>query len=113
VLSDDLTLLVPTAAGFRAAGIPFGMAHHRVPDSHEAFPIAGLHRLVQAREVHRERVAGGAALAEVIASLPFVLQEGEDPRAAMGNAARLVAEVPVWRLHFRKDDAFWGVVEER
>jgi hypothetical protein len=31
----------------------------------------------------------------------------------MENAARLLAEVPLWRLHFRKDDAFWRVVEER
>jgi hypothetical protein len=112
VLSDDLTLLVREEGGYRAAGIPFGMAHHHVPDSNEAFPIAGMHRLVQSMDVRRERVTGAAAMAEVIASLPFVLQEGEDPRPPMENAARLLAEVPLWRLHFREDDAFWGVVEE-
>ena len=113
VLSDDLTLLVREADGFRAAGIPFGMAHHHVPDSNEAFPIAGLHRLVQSPEVRRERLGGAAAMAEVVASLPFVLLDGEDPRPPMENAARLTAEVPLWRLHFRRDDAFWDVIEER
>lgn len=111
VLSDDLTLLVRAGGTFRAAGIPFGMAHHHVPDTNEAFPIAGLHRLVQSREVRREPVTGAAAMAEVIASLPFVL-DGEDPRAPMEIAARLLGEVPLWRLHFRKDDAFWSVIEE-
>jgi hypothetical protein len=112
VLSDDLTLLVREDGGFRAAGIPFGMAHHHVPDTNEAFPIAGLHRLVQSREVRRDRMIGAAAMAEMIASLPFVL-DGEDPRIPMEIAARLLGEVPLWRLHFRKDDAFWSVIEER
>ena len=112
VLSDDLTLIVRQDGGYRAAGIPFGMAHHHVPDSNEAFPIAGLHRLVQSQDGRREPVAGAAAMAEVVASLPFVL-DGEDPFAPMDNAARLLAGVPLWRLHFRKDDAFWGVIEER
>jgi hypothetical protein len=113
VLSDDLTLIVPTAKGFSAAGIPFGMAHHHVPDTNEAFPIAGLHRLVQSPDVRRERVHGAAAMAEVIGSLPFVLDGERDPRPAMENAARLVGSVPLWRLHFRKDDSFWAVIEER
>jgi hypothetical protein len=113
VLSDDLTLIVPSEDGFRAAGIPFGMAHHHVPDSNEAFPIAGLHRLVQSADVRRERVQGAAAMAEVIGSLPFVLDGEGHPRAAMENAARLVAATPLWRLHFRRDDAFWNVIEER
>ena len=110
VLSDDLTLIVETKDGFGAAGIPFGMAHHHVPDSNEAFPIAGLHRLGQSREVARTRVTGAAALAEIVASLPFVMDH--DPGAPMENAARLLARVPLWRLQFRKDDAFWKVIEE-
>lgn len=113
VLSDDLTLLVPAGSGFEAAGIPFGMAHHHVPDTNETFPIAGLHRLVQSAEVRRERVTGAAAMAEVVASLPFVLEGDSDPRPAMENVARLLAGAPIWRLHFRKDNAFWDVIEER
>ncbi|HET8948487.1 MAG TPA: hypothetical protein VFQ07_16020 [Candidatus Polarisedimenticolia bacterium] len=113
VLSDDLTLLVPAGDRFEAAGIPFGMAHHHVPDSNEAFPIAGLHRLVQSSEVRRERLSGAAAMADVVASLPFVLDGDSDPRPVMDNLGRLLAGTPVWRLHFRRDDAFWSVIEER
>src|SRR2546422_11646120 len=47
VLSDDLTLVVRTRGRYEAAGIPFGMAHHRVPDTSGSFPIASLNRLVQ------------------------------------------------------------------
>ncbi|HZN04941.1 MAG TPA: hypothetical protein VFD06_15255 [Candidatus Polarisedimenticolia bacterium] len=113
VLSDDLTLIVRDEGEFRAAGIPFGMAHHHIPDSNEAFPIAGLHRLAQSKDVRRERLTGAAAVADVVASLPFVLQDGEDPRPPMEIAARLCDSVPLWRLYFRKDDAFWSVIEER
>ena len=103
VLSDDLTLIVPVEQGFSAAGIPFGMAHHHVPDTNEAFPIAGLHRLVQSSEVRRERVHGAAAMAEVIGSLPFVLDGERDPGLLVRTVLRSMGQ------RF----SFWDVIEER
>lgn len=112
VLSDDLTLIVPTEKGFEAAGIPFGMAHHHVPDTHRSFPIASLNRLVQSQEVRRSPLAGARALAELSASLPFVMNFSGDASRALMNADRLLKSVPAFHLHFRKDDAFWNVIEE-
>lgn len=113
VLSDDLTLIVSTPDGFRAAGIPFGMVHHRVPDTNAAFPIASLNRLVQSREVYRERIDGARAVAELGGSLPFVMQRGEEASRALETAGRVVEKIPAYRLHFRRDASFWSVVEER
>jgi len=113
VLSDDLTLLVRDGGSFRAAGIPFGMAHHRVPHTRAAFPVAGLYRLVQSRSVRRTPIAPGKALSDLVACLPFVMEERTSALRALEAAARLATEVPAYRLEFRKDDAFWGVIEER
>ena len=113
VLSDDLTLVVRTRGRYEAAGIPFGMAHHRVPDTSGSFPIASLNRLVQSREVRREPLAGARAVAEVASSLPFVMQQAGEADRAVEVVARALPEIPVYRLHFRRDASFWDVVEEK
>jgi hypothetical protein len=111
VLSDDLSLIVRKGERFEAAGIPFGMAHHRTPDTRDSFPIASLNSLVQAPEVRREPLTGARALAEICASLPFVMQESRQSRRALEVAGRLLEAVPAYRLRFRKDPSFWDAIE--
>lgn len=113
ILSDDLTLVVAEAGGYRAAGIPFGLAHHKVPDTRRSFPIGSLNRLVQSRSVRREPMRGARAVAAVAASLPFVMQETGQAVLAIETVWRALLTIPVYRLEFRKDDAFWGVVAPR
>lgn len=111
VLSDDLTLIVRTGEGdYEAAGIPFGMAHHRVPEATGSFPVAGFYKLVQAPQVRCETMPGSLALAEVAACLPFVMQEGSHVVHALDNLARALIRIPVHRLEFRKDPSFWGAI---
>jgi len=112
ILSDDLTLLVPEGRGYAAAGIPFGMAHHRTPDASGCFPIVGLHRLVQSPMVRRERLQGARAVAELASCLPFVMQEEKSAGAALANATAVVSSIPVDRLLFRRDPSFWDVALE-
>jgi hypothetical protein len=113
VLSDDMTLVLPGATGFEAVGIPFGMAHHHVPDTNASFPIAGLHRLVQSPAVERAPLKGAAALAELTTCLPYVCERPDEAARSLEIAGRLVREVPAWRLLFRKDESFWNVIQER
>ena len=112
VLSDDMSLIVRNGERFEAAGIPFGMAHHRTPDTRDSFPIASLNSLVQSPAVRRETITGARALAEVVACLPFVMEETGQSEKALEVAGRLLAEVPVYRLWFRKDPSFWGLIED-
>jgi hypothetical protein len=112
VLSDDLSLVVRNGNRFEAAGIPFGMAHPRVPDSRDSFPIASINSLLQSVEVRREPLRGGRALAEIVASLPFVMQETGQAGRALEVVGRLLEEVPVYRLWFREEPSFWALVEE-
>lgn len=111
ILSDDLALILPGPEGYRAAGIPFGMAHHRIPQTNASFPVASLNRLVQSTEVDVEPIAGGRALAELAGSLPFVMQEPAQASRALETARRVLGSVPVRRLYFRRDESFWTVIE--
>ncbi len=113
VLSDDLTLVIRRGDRYEACGIPFGLAHHRVPETGGSFPIASFNRLVQSRRVARERIDGARAVAEVASCLPFVMQETRQAERALQAVARALESIPVHRLEFRKDDGFWDVVEER
>jgi len=113
VLSDDLTLVVRNGERFEAAGIPFGLAHHRVPDTSGSYPIVSFNRLVQSREVRREPLTGARAVAEIAASLPFVMQESARADRAVEVVSRALREIPAYRLHFRPDGSFWDVVEEK
>jgi hypothetical protein len=113
VLSDDLTLVVRRGGRYEACGIPFGLAHHRVPETGGSFPIASFNRLVQSPRVARERIGGARAIAEVASCLPFVMQETRQADRAMQAVALALETIPVHRLEFRRDDAFWSVVEER
>ena len=112
VLSDDLTLVVRRAGRYEAAGIPFGLAHHRVPSTRGSFPIASLNRLVQSPGLNRVPLMGARALAEMSASLPFVMQDGRQASKAMDNVGRALAEIPAYELLFRRDSSFWDVVQE-
>jgi hypothetical protein len=112
ILSDDLAMVLPSDDGFVIAGIPFGMAHHHVPDTNASFPLVALLRLVQSNQVSRQRLTGGRALAELSSCLPFVMQETIEATQALANAGRVLDAVDAWRLSFRKDDAFWQVIEE-
>jgi hypothetical protein len=112
ILSDDLTLVIAVDGDYHAAGIPFGMAHHHVPETNEAYPIAGLHRLVQSSQVRRQRMSGAEALAEVVACMPFVNGDARRSARALEVAAGLLGRVRTGRLHFRKDDSFWTILEE-
>jgi hypothetical protein len=112
VLSDDLTLVARARGGYQAAGIPFGLAHQRTPQTASSFPIASLNRLVQSPDVRREPLLGARAVAEVAGSLPFVMQEAGRAALAMEVVGRALLSLPVYRLHFRRDDSFWDVVEE-
>ena len=112
VLSDDLTLVVRRAGRFEAAGIPFGLAHHKVPSTRESFPIASLNRLIQSPDLHRVPLTGARALAQVSACLPFVMRDGRQASKAMENVGRALAEIPTYELRFRMDSSFWGLVQE-
>ncbi|HEV8122188.1 MAG TPA: hypothetical protein VGQ67_14425 [Candidatus Polarisedimenticolia bacterium] len=112
VLSDDLTLVLPDGKEYRASGHPFGMAHHRAPETTESFPLAGLYRLVQSPEVRLERLDRARALGEVASCLPFVMHDAPSAARALDSAAAFLAGVPVWRLRFRRDDAFWQAIEK-
>ena len=111
LLSDDLTLVMPHDGGYAACSVPFRGALAPPPVSTRAYPIAGFYRLIQDSADRLDPVSGAKAVAELVGSLPFVTERIEMAGDVIDAAAGAAQRIPVYRLHFRKDNTFWKVIE--
>ena len=109
ILGDDLILLQPNGQSFEACSVPFRGVYRETPGTDRAFPLAAAYRLVQDRQDFVEEMPASRAAAELMGSLPFVMEGGGGGRA-MEIAARLARVTPVHRLHFRKSAEFWKLI---
>jgi hypothetical protein len=112
VLNDDLLLLRPEAAGWQVYSTPFFNPTQVPPRENRSATLTSMFSLVQDQEVYLETPSQAQLLAELVANIPVV---STDPRATLPLIARcqtLLSHVPVYRLHFRKDDSFWACIEQ-
>ena len=112
VLNDDLIVLRPEQGRWIAYGTPFWNFKTIDRDGQTASAeVAGIYTLAKDLDVYLEPMAAAAAVAAMISSCPVV--NGDPARAPelMARCRQIVHEVPVHRLHFRKDPSFWDVLE--
>lgn len=107
VLNDDLVYLQPVDGGWVIHATPFGK---RRGDLRSA-PLRALLRLLQDTSVFLEPLPRSRALAELVANSPVVSGDGGWLPALMARWEAVVAAVPVYGLHFRKDPTFWEVID--
>lgn len=111
LLSDDLTLVMPHNGGYAACSVPFRGALAPPPVSTQAYPIAGFYRLIQDSADWLDPLSGAKAVAELVGSLPFVTERIELAGDVIDAAAAAAHRIPVYKLHFRKDNTFWKAIE--
>ena len=112
VLSDDLILIARSGAGrFEACSVPFRGLVTPPATSDARYPLAGMFRLVQDERDYLEEISRPRAIGEIVQSLPFVTERPEATARALDAVGDLAGQVPVRRLHFRKDAEFWRIVE--
>jgi hypothetical protein len=111
VLGDDLVLIREGEGGCEACPVPFRGHHREPPESDRGFPLAAFYRLVQARSDSLEPLSPARGAADLMGSLPFVM-EGGHGEAALAVVGRVVSRVPVYRLRFRKSADFWKLLSE-
>ena len=110
-LNDDLIIVRPAEHGWLAYATPFwNLETHQQPNSGAGVPIAGIYRLVQDRNVYLESVSAASAVADLVANCPVVNGAPAWLPALLDRCRQLARDVPVWRLHFRKDPGFWDLI---
>ncbi len=111
VLGDDLVLIREGEGGCEALPVPFRGHFRKAPESDRGFPLAGFYRLVQHRSDSLEPLSPARGAADLMGSLPFVMEGGRSP-SALEVVSRVVTRVPIYRLRFRKSPDFWKLVSE-
>jgi len=136
VLSDDLSLVLPAsgavasgghetagagplpadAAGGGAPplmlhGTPFRGTYTGGPPVRGSFPLAAGFRLVKDTRAAVETVPRAVALAGLIANLPFVVDSLPSRPELFEHIERVFEDLPLFHLHFAKDDTFWDAIE--
>ena len=113
VLSDDLVLVERSERGYVACGVPFRGSAWDAPRANQQAPLAGLYALRQAPGHALRSLARPEAAARLAAAAPFVTHCAASSTAVLATCAALAAHVPVAELRFRKDEAFWEVIDGR
>ncbi len=111
ILGDDLVLIREGTGGPEACSVPFRGVFREPPATDRAFPLAGFYRLVQHSGDSLEVLSAARGAAELLGSLPFVMEGGGGGRA-LEAVSRIVSRVPVRRLRFRKSPEFWKLLSE-
>ena len=110
VLNDDLVLLMPRDNRWFAYATPFTNPTQIAPRGPFCAPLALVCRLIQARQVSLVHMSPGAAMAEVLASVPLLATEPLYATQLLERIEALITAVPIYWLHFLPDSSFWDVV---
>ncbi len=111
LLGDDLVLVEPADGAWRACGVPFRGSFARGRNASTCAPVAMACRLFQADTNRLEDAPAVLRVSELLAQVPFLLDEGTQREQAARAVERFVRETPVRRLHLRRDGSYWPLLE--
>ena len=110
VISDDLTLVLRRGSRLMAAGGPFHGTYAPRDPVVGTFPVEGFYRLKKDDRTC-ERRGDAACFADLIANLPWVVEQLPRHPHLFDRARAIVEGVPFHYLHFRKDEDFWNAID--
>jgi hypothetical protein len=110
VLSDDRTILAPSASGIEAWGTPWHGSYTR--GLSESAPVAGIFLLAHGTSDELHRLEPGRAFGEICVRLVQPTVHRGELEAGLGAAERIVATVPIWELRFRPTTAAYALARE-
>jgi len=111
VLNDDLVALLDCDTHWQVFGTPFWNPSQVKPSASSA-PLRMLLRLVQDQQVYLEPLSPAQGMAEMITSVPLINADPSRTHELIKRCQSLMYSVPVYRLHFRKDNTFWKVIAD-
>lgn len=111
VLTDEISLLRRENNLWRAHGTPF-WGEFRAGGNNRNYPVAGIYCLEQARSNRLEPIRPKELLRSMLPCVLFFTPDPRTNRALLNILMSFVQNTPCFRLHFRKDSSFWGVIAQ-
>jgi hypothetical protein len=112
ILSDDLVILRPRGDHVRLFGVPFKGELSAAPRANQEAPLKAIYRLRQDDRHAVVPLAHTRAVAELVASAPFVVRDRKLSQQLMSVCDTLARQARVHELRFRRDKGFWKAIDE-
>ncbi len=110
-LGDDLAVILPGEPGFLVPAVPFDNSERAPADPpREAFPLAGIFRLVKSRAAAVERPPLPLAIASLLACAAFPWAMPDLVERVAQQAEGLAARARFVHLHFALDSDLWPLL---
>jgi hypothetical protein len=110
LLTDEVSYVRQTDAGYRACGTPFAGELARVGENCSA-PIGSLFFLKQGPENKIEPMAKAEAIRRLMRNILFFAEDAALVDSVFQSACEFVERVPVQRLTFAPDSRVWAMIE--
>ncbi|WHY90968.1 hypothetical protein QNK12_25555 [Neobacillus cucumis] len=109
LLSDEATLVKITSEGVQVFNSPF--RSELEADRYEGeVELASIQLLIQAIQNKRVRLEKSDAILQLMDKVFFWPQSNEEMKTIMRVMTMLVKQVPVYELHFQKNNTFWELI---
>jgi hypothetical protein len=109
LLSDEATLVKITPAGIKVFNSPFRSEIHTASFEGEV-DLASIQILHQSLQNKRDQIKMSDALIQLMDKVFFWAQSQEETKTILKLITTLVKQVPVFDLHFQKNNTFWELI---
>jgi hypothetical protein len=111
VLSDELIMVTNTDGDYQVHSTPFH-GTNEAPEENRHAPLKAAFLPVKDTQSYVAEAKPRRALAKLLGSILFFGQESASTQRLMDIGADLVAQVPFYEMHFRRDNSFWDCIGE-
>lgn len=111
VLNDDIIGILPDELGWYAYPTPFWHAKQIRPSAQtEPVIVSGIYQLLKDTKVEIVKLSLAQSIAVITCSTSILANNPDLARQVMDVSSRITQTIPVFDLHFRKDNTFWSVI---
>lgn len=109
LLSDEATILKITEENITVFNSPF-RSELQSTDHQENCPLGSIQLLEQSRSNKRLKLKKSEALLQITDKVFFWSYKAEEPAKIFRLLKLVVNEIPVYELHFQKNNTFWELI---
>ena len=113
IISQEAVAVMPYGSAYAAYALPYAADDVFEQRACSVRPVSGLYNLVKDTRTYIEPLTRSCALALCYQRpAPELLGQSRE-KAYFARFARLLEQVPCYRLHFLPDDSFWRCIDAR
>jgi hypothetical protein len=109
VLSDEMVVIRQEGDGYLVYNTPF-YGTNPSAEHNSAAPLRAVFLPIKDQAVYLKEARPGLALSKLLAGVLFFSEEPALNRRLMDIGAAIVAHVPFYEMHFRRDGSFWECI---